>query len=61
MAMGGDQGTNGGRPAHALIALLLVIAAACGGSGGGGADQVAEPAVVQRRLQVGGMDRAYRL
>lgn len=62
MAMGGDRGTNGGRPAHGLIALLLVIAAACGGgSGNGGNDPAAEPAVVQRRIQVGGVDRTYRL
>jgi polyhydroxybutyrate depolymerase len=55
-------GRRSGGTAWCLVALLLVLAAACGGGGGGGGGDVApEAAVAHRRLQVGGMDRTYRL
>lgn len=44
-----------------LAVLVAVLASGCGGGAGDGGDAPAEPAVVHRRLPVGGTDRTYRL
>lgn len=50
-----------GRHVRVLAALIVCVVAGCGGAGGDGGDVAPEPAVVHRRLDVGGMDRTYRL
>lgn len=52
---------GGGRRARAVVVLLLLLAAACGGGGNSGPDAAPRAAVVHRRLQVGGVDRTFRL
>lgn len=44
-----------------LVALALLVPAGCGGDAGEGSADSPQAAVVQRRLQIGGTDRTYRL
>ncbi len=44
-----------------VVVLALFLFAACGGSGGPDSSSAPQPAVAHRRLNVGGVDRTYRL